>query len=385
MGHGGYTLELSLKDSVSAGLKDMGRALSNVRELVGSLRADVSALNKESGQAVSGLDLGKLAEGAADQLEGLSKGALQELDAAFRDSGKTMADYYAERRRQAGETADMERENASEQAERMAQELEAFVAHGQNWAEAQQAQADREVSIKAEQAEREKAIDAQRLEGALSLAGGMADAMKQVYESGLAQSKGVYQLYQALAIAEATISTYKAAQAAYAQGMEWGGPVVGAIMAATAVAAGMARVAAIKSTPLKGFAFGGLIGGQDKGERADNVLIRATPGEYMLDRPTVRHYGVSALEALRRRSVPRELLEPFASPRLPASGGKRTAYALGGEIGNGSLTEGGKASGNEGLTVINVMDFQREFDRALASTRGRRVLINILGEEGIAS
>ena len=393
MGHGGYTLELSLKDSVSAGLKDMGRALSNVRELVGSLRADVSALNKESGQAVSGLDLGKLAEGAADQLEGLSKGALQELDAAFRDSGKTMADYYAERRRQAGETADMERENASEQAERMAQELEArkdayqaeleaFVAHGQNWAEAQQAQADREVSIKAEQAEREKAIDAQRLEGALSLAGGMADAMKQVYESGLAQSKGVYQLYQALAIAEATISTYKAAQAAYAQGMEWGGPVVGAIMAATAVAAGMARVAAIKSTPLKGFAFGGLIGGQDKGERADNVLIRATPGEYMLDRPTVRHYGVSALEALRRRSVPRELLEPFASPRLPASGGKRTAYALGGEIGNGSLTEGGKASGNEGLTVINVMDFQREFDRALASTRGRRVLINILGEEG---
>ena len=339
MGHGGYTLELSLKDSVSAGLKDMGRALSNVRELVGSLRADVSALNKESGQAVSGLDLGKLAEGAADQLEGLSKGALQELDAAFRDSGKTMADYYAERRRQAGETADMERENASEQAERMAQELEArkdayqaeleaFVAHGQNWVEAQQAQADREVSIKAEQAEREKAIDAQRLEGALSLAGGMADAMKQVYESGLAQSKGVYQLYQALAIAEATISTYKAAQAAYAQGMEWGGPVVGAIMAATAVAAGMARVAAIKSTPLKGFAFGGLIGWQDKGELADNVLIRATPGEYMLDRPTVRHYGVSALEALRRRSVPRELLEPFASPRLPASGGKRTAYAL---------------------------------------------------------
>ena len=112
--------------------------------------------------------------------------------------------------------------------------------------------------------------------------------MKQAYESGLAQSKGVYQLYQALAIAEATISTYKAAQAAYAQGMEWGGPVVGAIMAATAVAAGMARVAAIKGTQPKGFAFGGLIGGQDKGELADNVLIRATPGEYMLDRPTVR-------------------------------------------------------------------------------------------------
>ena len=187
MGHGGYTLELSLKDSVSAGLKDMGRALSNVRELVALLRADVSALNKASGQAVSGPDLGKLAEGAAERMEGLSRGALRELDAAFRDSGKVMADYYAERRRQAGETADMERENASEQAERMAQELEArkdayqaeleaFAAHGRSWAEERRAQADREVSIKAEQAEREKAIDAQRLEGALSLAGGMADA-----------------------------------------------------------------------------------------------------------------------------------------------------------------------------------------------------------------
>ena len=103
MGHGGYTLELSLKDSVSAGLKDMGRALSNVRELVALLRADVSALNKASGQAVSGLDLGKLAEGAAERMEGLSRGALRELDAAFRDSGKAMAEYYAERRRQAGE------------------------------------------------------------------------------------------------------------------------------------------------------------------------------------------------------------------------------------------------------------------------------------------
>ena len=79
----------------------------------------------------------------------------------------------------------------------------------------------------------------------MSLAGGMADAIEADSQlSGLAQSKGVYQLYPALAIAEATISTYKAAQAAYAQGMEWGGPVVGAIMAATAVAAGMARVAA---------------------------------------------------------------------------------------------------------------------------------------------
>ena len=46
------------------------------------------------------------------------------------------------------------------------------------------------MSIKAEQAEREKAIDAQRLEGALSLAGGMADAMKQADAEAAARLAG---------------------------------------------------------------------------------------------------------------------------------------------------------------------------------------------------
>ena len=90
MGHGGYTLELSLRDSVSAGLKDMGRALSNVRELVGSLRADVSALNKESGQAVSGLDLGKLAEGrrsAGRAVQGGASGAGCGIPGQWQDDG----------------------------------------------------------------------------------------------------------------------------------------------------------------------------------------------------------------------------------------------------------------------------------------------------------
>ena len=386
----GMTLEVSVKDSMSARLKAMTRTLSGVRELVETLRADFSTLGDT---ARSSLQL----DGAAGtQLEALSSGALRELDAAFQDSGKTVAAYYAERRRQGGETAASEQEQTEAQAARLTEaleiqrearrlDLESLREHGKQRVEATQAQADQESAVKVAQAERERAIDTERLEQTRSLAGGMADAMKQVYESGLIQSKAVYRMYQALAIAETTISTYKAAQEAYAQGVGWGGPVAGAIMAATAIAAGMARVAAIKTAQPKGFAFGGLIGGADRGERADNVLIRATPGEYMLDRPTVRHYGLSALEALRSRSVPREMLKPFASPRLPASR-SRAAYAYGGEIGTASLAAGGgRDTAGEGLTVINVMDFQREFDRALASARGRRVLVNILGEEGIAS
>lgn len=74
MGHGGYTLELSLKDSVSAGLKDMGRALSNVRELVGSLRADVSALNKESGRPFPGWIWGSWRKGPPISWKGCPRG-----------------------------------------------------------------------------------------------------------------------------------------------------------------------------------------------------------------------------------------------------------------------------------------------------------------------
>lgn len=115
--------------------------------------------------------------------------------------------------------------------------------------------------------------------------------MKQVYESGLAQSKGVYQLYQALAIAEGHHQHLQGRSGRVRAGHGVGRPGSGRDHGRHRRRRGMARVAAIKSTPLKGFAFGGLIGGQDKGERADNVLIRATPGEYMLDRPTVRITG----------------------------------------------------------------------------------------------
>jgi hypothetical protein len=56
--------------------------------------------------------------------------------------------------------------------------------------------------------------------------------------------------YQALAVAEAIISTYLAAQMAYAEGMKYGGPVVATASAAIAVASGMARVAAIRNTAM---------------------------------------------------------------------------------------------------------------------------------------
>ena len=63
-----------------------------------------------------------------------------------------------------------------------------------------------------------------------------------------------------LAISQASIQTYENAVLAYADGLKLGGPVVGAIEAAAAIAAGLAQVAAISSVKLPGFFEGGYTG-----------------------------------------------------------------------------------------------------------------------------
>ena len=393
MGQGGLTLEINLRDAVTEQLKGVGRSFEAMRQVVVSLRADISALNKDADKSSLGFEA--LFKGAGGLLGNMGKDALEGLSAAFGQSGKMAADYHAARRRESEETARQEGENAAkatdqgslleasfrQYADYYAAILEKEKRHGEERLTLllEHSRAEMEVrastarstdDLRKQQLEEDKKADAARLENMKSFTGDMASAMKE--------------MFQALSVAETTISTYKAAQEAYAKGVQMGGVVIGAVWAAAAVAAGMGRIAAIRNTKPKGYAFGGLIGGADRGERADNVLIRATPGEYMLDRPAVRHYGLPLLEALRRRNIPREVLEPFAAPRLPHIGG-RAAYAYGGEIGAASLPGGGEKPDAEGITVINVMDFQREFDRALSSARGRRLLVNVLGEEGITA
>lgn len=96
-------------------------------------------------------------------------------------------------------------------------------------------------------------------------------------------SKKAFQIGQAAAIAQALVSTYAAAQAAFAgiTSATGGWGVAAAIAAAAAaVGTGMANVAQIRSQKMPGFAFGGAmevggVGGTD----SQTVAFRATPGE----------------------------------------------------------------------------------------------------------
>lgn len=77
---------------------------------------------------------------------------------------------------------------------------------------------------------------------------------------GSAFGKKGFKLAQAAAIAEATVQMYLGATAAYTSGAKIGGPILGAVFAAAAVAAGTANIVKIKSQEYSGaYAMGGAI------------------------------------------------------------------------------------------------------------------------------
>ncbi len=102
---------------------------------------------------------------------------------------------------------------------------------------------------KDEQAAREKALASQRLDavkGGLDAIGQLAGAFAGKSEKS---QRRAFNVQKAAGIASATIDTYKSAQAAFASA---GNPILGAVFAAIAVAAGIANIAKISKTKFEG-------------------------------------------------------------------------------------------------------------------------------------
>ncbi len=90
-------------------------------------------------------------------------------------------------------------------------------------------------------------------------------------------------------------------------------------------------------SPLQGFAYGGALPGSASHDRADNMMYWGTPGEWVIQRPAVRHYGAAFIAAVNAMKLPKfatggqlgaSAIDRLAIPSLGgASGGRGSNLA----------------------------------------------------------
>lgn len=116
----------------------------------------------------------------------------------------------------------------------------------------------------------------------MSIAGagfdGLANLAKMFYDASGGKNKAALRAYQTMMVGKAIVNTYTAATNAYATA---GNPILGAALAAMAIAQGMAQVAQIKAQK---FHDGGYVG---SGLARDEVPTILQTGEYVLSRKDV--------------------------------------------------------------------------------------------------
>ena len=236
-------------------------------------------------------------------------------------------------------------------------------------------------------ADQRKQIIATTLQNTVDTFQNVSDALSDIMEVMGDESKEFAIAQKAIAIFMAGIKTYESAVLAYNSALAI--PVVGIylapVAAAAAVAAGLARIAAIRNQNL---AEGGKVKGYSPHPKADNIPIQATAGEFMQPVETVRHYGLSAMEAIRRRMVPKEALTGFKFPGVPKP---RYGFQTGGLATSGGAGTGPKpptqapaqGGGDQQVNINNILDPQM-MDQYVTSKPGQRNIMNVLSQNDFA-
>ena len=178
-------------------------------------------------------------------------------------------------------------------------------------------------------ADQERRIQEAQLENAATIAASMASIFNNLYELSGEKQKEFFYLAKAAAIAEAIINTSKAVTGAL------GTPPYG--LAAIAMAAIIAMKGGLEIAKIKAQTLfkGGLVKGFSPHDKADNISVQATAGEFMQPVPAVKYYGTDIMEGIKQKLFPRELFAGFALPAL-AHAPAGSNYAEGGPIVAGS-------------------------------------------------
>jgi len=226
----------------------------------------------------------------------------------------------------------------------------------------------------------EKASFDLRISAAQEFASDMSSAMSSMAESGLGESKKFFAAYKAFAVAEASISTFSSAQAAYDKGMKMPGvpyPVaVGLAVAgaAGAIVAGFARIAQIKSQKAPGFKEGGLVHGPG-GPRGDKVNVNLSDREFVQPEDSVSYYGVDVMEGLRKKVIPKVLFEGYSKKTVPK--GISRNLADGGSVSNVSVQ---KNDSKRPINIVNTINPGTMVSSGLNTPEGKNAFINNMAE-----
>lgn len=171
-------------------------------------------------------------------------------------------------------------------------------------------------------------MDRMQMQYRMSIAGagfdGLANLAKMFYDASGGKNKSALRAYQAMMVGKAIVNTYTAATNAYATA---GNPILGAALAAIAIAQGMAQVAMIKAQK---FHTGGLVGG---GLERDEVPAILQTGEYVLSRRDVAN-----------------------------------------------LKDNSKNESNDGVVIVNTLD-SAVFEQWANSRNGKRIIKNVISGE----
>ena len=141
------------------------------------------------------------------------------------------------------------------------------------------------------------------------------------------------------------------------------GGVIPEAGAATTIASVGAAVAATSA-----YASGGPIR-QGTGPRADDVIIRASRGEWIVNAGASGYYGDAIMNSLNNRRIPRSALEAFAMSYRPT---QRRAFADGGAV------AGRDVNVQAGPVQIGILNNQSELKSFLESSAGQGVIVNIV-------
>jgi hypothetical protein len=268
-------------------------------------------------------------------------------------------------------------------------------------AEIEEAHRAQQLELDKQNADQRLAVQHAVLQGVKSTLGIMQQGFADAYEASGRSIKEFFYLQKAASIANTVIATYESAVSAYKAmaGIPIVGPGLGAIAAGAAVAAGMAKVAVIANQSLAEggevlpigkkrikLQDGGTVPGYSPSSKADNIPINATAGEYMQPVSAVQYYGVKAMEVIKRKMVPREVLAAYAGNlRYVPPPNPTGSFAAGGSVAAGPSAAQTAEKGGSGrdINVVNVID-PMLMDQYVSTTHGQENILNVLSANAFA-